>query len=320
MSLSGFAKTAATTGDLRWASRYATLEPKLKESVRDALSILPMQEQEKLIPGLDAANDAVRGREKQALVLLKQGWAGGLQGLLFSEQYEEIQNAHYAALGVLSEAVKNHERSLIQSTKKELVRTAVILAVALPVLCISGLLLYRLLTLLYGRIAELVVTDELTKLFNRRFLYHILSLELERGRRYSEKFSILMTDLDHFKHVNDTYGHNAGDAVLRKAAQCFASNCRPTDFACRFGGEEFVLVLPKTSGADALTFAERVRQDLEKTPIKLDDGREIRVTVSIGVTEFVRSDATETILHRADTGLYEAKDQGRNRCIFKSAI
>jgi diguanylate cyclase (GGDEF)-like protein len=170
---------------------------------------------------------------------------------------------------------------------------------------------------LYERNEQLVIVDELTQLYNRRFLYQELARELERAKRYDEKFSILMSDLDHFKKINDTHGHGVGDLVLKAAAAHFKANLRPSDFACRFGGEEFVLILPKTGGDDALRFAERIRQSLAEQTVSWDGGKSLRATISIGIAEFAKSDTLDSLLSRADAGLYLAKEQGRNRCVFQ---
>ncbi len=150
--------------------------------------------------------------------------------------------------------------------------------------------------------------DFLTGLPNRRALQAVLTRETEVARRQGQPLCLLMLDADHFKRVNDDHGHDAGDAVLRDIAELMKRECRPGDFAARWGGEEFMLLLPGCDAVSALGFAERLRERIA--------GHEFpfvgRQTVSIGLSEF-RGEATEMIT-RADAALYQAKHQGRNRC------
>ncbi|WP_426415260.1 sensor domain-containing diguanylate cyclase [Aestuariirhabdus sp. LZHN29] len=159
-------------------------------------------------------------------------------------------------------------------------------------------------------------TDALTRLFNRRFLDESLKAELERSYRYSSELSILMFDVDHFKKFNDNHGHEQGDRVLQAIAREMRRLSRSVDFACRYGGEEFMIILPNTGLEGAGVLAERLRSDIEKTEV---DG--LRVTISIGVAsarDHKPSDAANFI-SIADTALYEAKDAGRN-CVHTATL
>jgi two-component system cell cycle response regulator len=172
------------------------------------------------------------------------------------------------------------------------------------------------------RSLELAITDPLTNLNNRRFLDHHLNLAMARHIRGTEAdmVSVLMLDIDFFKRVNDTYGHDAGDEVIREFARRLSLNVRAIDMPCRFGGEEFVVLMPGTDQPDALHIAERVRSQVADTPFALADGRSLDVTVSVGVaTSRGLGDSPEGLLKRADEGVYEAKQSGRNRVIVRSA-
>jgi two-component system cell cycle response regulator len=125
--------------------------------------------------------------------------------------------------------------------------------------------------------------------------------------------SVVMVDVDHFKAVNDTYGHDAGDEVLRSVAQRIIGNIRSFDMAARLGGEEFVVVMPDTPQEDALAAAERLRARIADSPIASVGGRSIAITASLGVAASVRGDTSQTILKRCDQALYGAKRDGRNR-------
>ena len=155
----------------------------------------------------------------------------------------------------------------------------------------------------------LSVTDKLTALANRRKLEASLQSELLRARRYGKIFSVILLDVDHFKIVNDTYGHQAGDTVLVRLAEMLASNARETDIVGRWGGEEFLIICPETSLALVSTLAERYRVELERQ----DFGEIGQVTSSFGVAACEAGDDVQRLIQRADQALYRAKESGRNR-------
>lgn len=160
-----------------------------------------------------------------------------------------------------------------------------------------------------------VLTDSLTGLGNRRALEIIAKARLESLEEGMHGFALLMADIDHFKRVNDTYGHEVGDRVLKMVASTLGSSVRPLDAAIRWGGEEFVLLCPNV-GIDALAeVAERVRVVVEHSWIDLDDGSILRATISVGAALASKGESLGSILGRADTRLYEAKRTGRNRCV-----
>jgi len=160
---------------------------------------------------------------------------------------------------------------------------------------------------------RLATTDPLTGVNNRRRYSEISERELTRCKRYQHPICVLMLDADHFKSVNDTYGHEAGDRVLKSLANACIAELRDVDVLGRFGGEEFTVTLPDTKLETALEAAERLRAALAETRVELDDGQEISFTVSIGASEL--KDPAESlldILNRADAALYRAKQAGRN--------
>ena len=165
-----------------------------------------------------------------------------------------------------------------------------------------------------AEVRELATTDPLTGLFNRRAFMARIDNELARIKRYELPAAcVLMLDLDHFKQVNDQYGHAAGDAVLRNFGRILASQLRQVDSAGRIGGEEFAVVLPATDTDAASTFAERLRQIAADTETR-HGNHALRMTVSIGITQMQNSDARpDDALARADRALYRAKHAGRNR-------
>ena len=166
-----------------------------------------------------------------------------------------------------------------------------------------------------ARLEVLARTDPLTQLLNRRVLVERLAQEVERARRYDGKITMLMIDLDHFKRVNDQYGHLVGDDVLRDVAALLKNAVRAVDVVARYGGEEFVIVLPETPAPGALAFAERLRERIEATDFSAHPHGTFHLTTSIGMATFPgpRIDSGDDLLARADEALYRAKADGRNR-------
>ena len=162
---------------------------------------------------------------------------------------------------------------------------------------------------------ELSIKDSLTSLYNRRHLMETLSAEMTRFRRYKRPFALLMIDIDHFKRYNDTYGHLAGDDVLRKMAPTFNNSLRSCDYSARYGGEEFAIMLPETGPDGALQTAERIRTKFENESFTWED-QTVKITVSIGISIFPENgDNLKALISSADAALYQAKEEGRNRVI-----
>lgn len=158
-------------------------------------------------------------------------------------------------------------------------------------------------------------TDVLTGLLNRRAYYEIALSEVRRCQRYGGKLALIMLDIDHFKTVNDTYGHAAGDKVLQEVADILKKILRESDYVFRFGGEEFMMLLPQTDIKHAEHLAERIRIATEKMKLLFTD-QEISTTVSLGIAEFRTADLTiKNVEKRADEALYAAKNAGRNRSV-----
>lgn len=161
-------------------------------------------------------------------------------------------------------------------------------------------------------IREMAIRDDLTNCFNRRHLMELVEYEKNRSERTGTAFSVIMADIDHFKNVNDTYGHQIGDQVLRGFAATIREALRSTDFCGRYGGEEFLIVLTLTNLGGAKVFAERLRHLVETSPFA-DPEKGIRVTVSLGLAERQPLEDPEKTIQRADQALYKAKSKGRNR-------
>ena len=168
---------------------------------------------------------------------------------------------------------------------------------------------------------EMAITDALTGLHNRRYLDSHLQTLFDRASSRRRPLSLMITDIDRFKSINDAHGHPGGDEVLREFARRLRKNARGIDLACRFGGEEFVVVMPDTEQAVAERIAERIRHEIESQPFRTGASSDnLSVTVSIGVSSMIQgTDSVETLMKRTDAALYDAKSAGRNRVVARAA-
>ena len=168
------------------------------------------------------------------------------------------------------------------------------------------------------KLVALASVDDLTQLYNRRYFFERFNQEVERAKRYQRPLSCIIMDIDFFKHVNDSYGHLAGDQVLIDIAQILRNNCRQSDLAGRYGGEELIILLPETEAGGAMIIADRIREMIEEHQTVDGKGAVIGVTVSMGVAslagaELRNIDKNERIVQYADDALLLAKKGGRNR-------
>ena len=163
------------------------------------------------------------------------------------------------------------------------------------------------------KLERLATFDSLTGLYNRRAILGKLHELINLANRYKEDFSLSMLDIDHFKRVNDRYGHLTGDEVLEKIAALTSRNIRDTDIVGRYGGEELIIILPKTNLSSAWVVAERLRTIIEKTEMKDSAGNVFAITVSQGLAGWERDEDATSLISRADEALYKAKEKGRNR-------
>lgn len=163
-------------------------------------------------------------------------------------------------------------------------------------------------------LSDLVITDPLTRLYNYRHLLRVIEQELERTRRNGQPTALIMLDLDHFKQVNDNWGHEVGNRVLCHVAELIRNQLRKIDIACRYGGEEFSLILPGTALPRAVNAANRLRETIAETPLLVED-EPLFVTASMGVAVYERhsTESPESFIRQADARLYEAKHEGRDR-------
>ena len=163
------------------------------------------------------------------------------------------------------------------------------------------------------RYRELSIVDDLTQLYNSRHFYFQLKIELDRSNRYELPLTLLLLDLDNFKAFNDAYGHVEGDQVLWRLGQVVKRCLRETDFAYRYGGEEFTILLPMTTGADGAVTAERVRTEFKKETFSPGPGQDVHVTVSIGLAQYKPQEEMKAFVHRVDQLMYQGKKNGKDR-------
>jgi diguanylate cyclase (GGDEF)-like protein len=166
---------------------------------------------------------------------------------------------------------------------------------------------------LYQKMAEMSITDDLTKLFNTRYLTRTLEIEITRARRHLTSLSLIFMDVDHFKNINDNYGHLVGSKLLVEIGQLLLKALRTVDIVARYGGDEFVIVLPQTTPKNATNIAERIRRNIEQNVFLKKDGYAFKVTASFGVASFPESaQSQEELVRLADEAMYRVKYQTRN--------
>ena len=255
--------------------RRSVVAAGLSREYRDVLNGIPFEKSEVLYPALSGGGD---GYFNVRGVPLKKGG--------------EIQGAIYILEDV----------TVLRKAKDELIRA-------------NGMLQAQMneIRQLQMDLQEQAIRDPLTGLHNRRYLDETLDRELARAKREAYHVAFVMIDVDNFKDINDNHGHDAGDLVLKNLALRLTRQTRASDFVCRLGGDEFMLVLPKVGSADALKLAEQYRASFQES-VAAFDGREIRATLSLGVALYPdQGDTTRDVISAADRALYQSKRNGRNR-------
>jgi diguanylate cyclase (GGDEF)-like protein len=208
--------------------------------------------------------------------------------------------------------VEKTEKETVSGIRKVLfLNSFIFIAVTSIFLLVSGVIINRFQT----QLEELATTDKLTGLHNRQAFEVLIGQLMQNYKRTADPFSVIMFDIDDFKNVNDTFGHLAGDLVLAEIAQIARARIRGSDIICRWGGEEFLVVLSDCVLADAFSLAEEIRIAVSNGQTEYK-GQEMRVTISAGVAEFMPEETIDQLISRADQALYTAKKAGKNRSLF----
>ncbi|HEY9762987.1 MAG TPA: diguanylate cyclase [Trichocoleus sp.] len=316
-----------TTGSEDALEPYYSAINQIEKKISSLKTLARNTRQQEIIRALEPMiSQEIRLSERIIATRKEQGFAAAQDLLTATQRQREIK-----AIQTLFSQMSDHERELLEflSEKTTESNRNSLLTVFSLIITILGLLIFSsLLTRNYlgkkaeleARLSQIAAHDELTGLYNRRELNRLLRREIERFQRTRQAFSFVLLDIDNFKWVNDTYGHQTGDDVLKWIAQKIRTNTRSVDLPARFGGEEFSLLLPESSLDDAFSMAERIRQAIASTPFE-SEGQENRavqltITISAGISLFSRIEKTEAeLISEADQALYQAKNEGRNRCI-----
>jgi diguanylate cyclase (GGDEF)-like protein len=267
---------------------------------------------------LDRIHEKISHRTDDELAMAKEA-------ALSDEESRQMDN-----IGELLGEIKDEEKGALEhrvALSEQSIRNVSISFGSLFILIVALLFLVFFLVKkdlvtqkqLQGRLNELASVDELTTLYNRRELNRCFTSEVERFRRYRQPFALFLLDIDHFKSVNDTYGHPTGDRVLQHVANKIRDGIRSIDVPARWGGEEFGVILPNTKGDEAFAVAERLREKIAREPFEFgrtdDHSGEIPITVSIGISVIEPGESESDLIRTADKALYVAKNEGRNRSV-----
>lgn len=189
-----------------------------------------------------------------------------------------------------------------------------IMAMLIALISLTGAYMFRLIYLHNLKLEQDAYIDSLTGLLNRQQFYVLSDQALKHVQRYQDGLSLLILDIDHFKQINDRYGHNTGDAVLRELSAVLVDSLRNSDVICRWGGEEFVVLMPGLQRNTALFIANRINQCFAENTVTIEQ-QKVNATISIGVTDYAGQTSIEEMVNEADQALYQAKNSGRNRVI-----
>jgi len=318
---------AAHTGDLTWKNRYIEHKEKANIMLKDISSLVDLGEGLNEIDNIKQNKNNIIKIEDEAYQLISQGRKEEAVNILKSWNYIKNHQELINATEKLTNLVNEHVQNNITFRKNIILLTFLILAI------LFGILIYAwyksVKTWRYNirkrkqkeqEIIYLNYHDSLTDLYNRRYFMQTGKQEIERANRYKEPLSLMMIDIDHFKNVNDTYGHIAGDKVLKQLSSILKESVRNADIAGRLGGEEFGIILPKSSLDKAKQVAERLRKNIENNTFKFDEAN-ISITISIGIAAYKETNINmDNLIHEADLALYEAKKIGRNCVVTNQEI
>ena len=310
---------AAHTGDLTWENRYIEHKEKANNMLENISNLVNLDEGLNEVDNINQNKNKIIEIENEAYQLISQGRKKEAVNLLKSWNYIKNHQELIKATEELTNIVDEHVQDNITFRKNIILLTFLILFILFLILIYAWYKSVK--TWRYNirkrkekeeEIIYLNYHDSLTDLYNRRYFMQAGKKEIERSKRYNEQLSLMMIDIDHFKNVNDTYGHIIGDKVLKSLASLLKESIRNVDTVGRLGGEEFGIILPKSSLDKAKRVAERLRKNIEENIFKFDEAK-ISITISIGITSYhQKTKNMDNLIHKADLALYEAKKRGRN--------
>ncbi len=318
-SLELTANLAAVTGDLTWQERYNEHRPELDDALEDIIDLAEIERAAEEAENIERYLNRMEQIEREVFELISHGMRGEAEERIKGWTYTRHQHELSESIEKMTSIIDGHVQQRIAEEQQTTSILQVIVMGSLIILIISW---YVTLSnwrqnvkerrKKEERITYLSFHDPLTDIYNRRYFMEAGEEEIKRAHRYQDPLSVLMLDIDHFKEVNDTYGHAAGDAVLEHLASLLKENLREVDIPARLGGEEFGIIMPSTDIEAAGQAAERIREIIEENPTVFE-GEEISVTVSAGVA-FYREhiEDMDELLQEADRALYAAKNRGRN--------
>ena len=310
---------AAQTGDLTWENKYNE-HKKVSENMLGKISELIDEEKSwEEIENIRKNIEVIHKKEEKAYNLISQGEKDDAINLLKSWDYIKNQKELVNSTEILTNIVKNRVQENISFRKNIIIITFIILLLLFAILIFSWYISIKTwrdnIKKRKEKEKEIIYLnyhDSLTGLYNRRYFMQAGEDEIERAERNKKSLALMMIDIDYFKDVNDTYGHAAGDKVLKNLANILKDSVREIDIVGRLGGEEFGIILPDTNIINAEKAAERLRKNIEDSSIQFEE-ESISITVSIGVSSYTQKVYNMSdLLHEADIALYKAKDRGRN--------
>lgn len=318
------ASMAATTGDSSWIDRYNKIEPSLGEAIENAIKYASGEIIKLSITSTDKANSALVDMERLSFSYVRSGDLDSAWKILSGDEYRRQKEIYADGLGKVTKALQAETASNISSIKNRLIFNLVGSIFAFIIILLIWLIIWETLKKWQHlqlehqqELKELATHDVLTGLPNRSLLSDRLTQATAQESRRNSALAVVFIDLDGFKPINDQYGHNAGDILLKTLARRLQEVVREGDTVSRFGGDEFVIVLVDVEGqSDLLSLLNRIQTALH-SPVKIDSDN-VRVTASIGVSIYDENHDVESdqLIRQADHAMYDAKKAGKNQYII----
>lgn len=300
-------KMASYTRDLDWIKRYndhvILLDKELLEVSKINSEIKP------IIKNIYEANNELVYLEKKSFECVVNYNFKDAQAILNSDEYEENKLIYSQAIDDIIKYLTSENEKMLSYVNKYFNKVNFIMIAILLLIIILVIYLINILKNHSQELYNISILDPLLNIANRRHLDSLLEYEIQRAKRYNSTFSIIMFDIDFFKKINDTYGHKMGDKILKELTQFIKNKIRTSDILGRWGGEEFLIIIPETNLEKAVNVAQNLRKAVEEKVFV----NNIKITLSFGVTEYKNSLKSNELFDNVDKAMYEAKKTGRNK-------